>query len=64
MFKFFLIVFIILYIWAFFIEPNLLVVKRYKSERFKGKKIVFASDFHIGKHDIFNIIERILIINN
>ena len=63
MFKFFLIVFIILYIWAFFIEPNLLVVKRYKSERFKGKKIVFASDFHIGKGDLGRLRRIVKLIN-
>lgn len=41
---------IILFFWSFFIEPHLLVVKRYKVEAL-NKKIVFASDFHISKHD-------------
>ena len=43
--------FIILFVWAFFIEPNLLVVKKYKSDKFGGKKFVFVSDFHISKCD-------------
>ena len=43
--------FIILYIWGFFIEPNLLTVKKYKVTNLDGKRIVFVSDFHIGKHD-------------
>ena len=43
---------IILFIWGFFIEPNLLVVKRYKADFLNGKRVVFASDFHIGKLDI------------
>lgn len=41
---------IILFFWSFFIEPHLLAVKRYKAESL-NKKIVFASDFHISKHD-------------
>ncbi|MBR6127076.1 metallophosphoesterase, partial [bacterium] len=49
--KYFVLVFIILFIWAFFIEPNLLVIKKYKSDKFCGKKIVFVSDFHISKGD-------------
>ena len=40
-----------LYIWGFFIEPNLLTVKRYKVDNLCGKRIVFVSDFHIGKFD-------------
>lgn len=44
-------VLLILFIWGFFIEPELLTVKRYKSKNLGGKKIVFASDFHIGKYD-------------
>ena len=55
MYKYFILLFFILYVWAFFIEPNLLVIERYKSEKFKGKKIVFVSDFHIGKYDKFRL---------
>ena len=41
----------LLFIWAFFIEPNLIVVRHFQVEALKDKKIVFASDFHIAKHD-------------
>ena len=52
MFKFILLFFILLFIWSFFIEPNLLTVKRYKVDNLNGKRIVFVSDFHIAKGDI------------
>ena len=45
------IILFLLYIWAFFIEPNLLVVKRYRVDNLQGKRIVFVSDFHIAKRD-------------
>jgi len=45
-------VLLILFIWGFFIEPELLTVKRYKAENLCGKKIVFVSDFHVGKYDL------------
>ena len=48
-------VLLILFVWGFFIEPELLTVKRYKTDRLDGKKIVFVSDFHIGKFDIFRL---------
>ena len=44
-------IFIILFIWGFFIEPQLLVTKRYKADFCNGKRIVFVSDFHIGRFD-------------
>ena len=40
---------LVLGIWAFFIEPNSLVVKRYDVDCTNGMRVVFASDFHIGK---------------
>ena len=49
--KIFLLIVLILFIWSFVIEPNLIVIKKYKSNIFKGKKIVFVSDFHISKYD-------------
>ena len=52
MFKCIVIIFIILFIWSFFIEPNLLTVKRYKVNNLNGKRIVFVSDFHIAKNDM------------
>ena len=42
---------ITLFIWGFFIEPNLITVKKYKVNNLNGKRIVFVSDFHIGKHE-------------
>ena len=42
---------ILIFIWAFFIEPHLLVVKHYQVDSLKGIRIVFASDFHISKFD-------------
>ena len=49
LFKILLIIFVISGFYAFFIEPNFLIVKHYKlqDESLKGLKIVFASDFHI-----------------
>lgn len=44
-------VFLMLFIWGFFIEPNLLSVKRYKVDNLGGKRIVFVSDFHVAKYD-------------
>lgn len=49
--KYILIFIIILFIWGFFIEPELLVIKRYKINNLGFKKIVFLSDFHISKTD-------------
>ena len=51
MFKLFLTIFAILFIWSFFIEPNLLIKKKYKVPELGDLKIVFASDFHISKYD-------------
>lgn len=50
MVKAMLIILLILFVWSFFIEPNLLIVKHYKIEALKGRKIVFVSDFHISKY--------------
>lgn len=57
------IVLLILFIWGFFIEPELLTVKRYKSDKFGGKKIVFVSDFHIGKYDTLRLKRIVKTIN-
>ena len=48
LFKICVFIFFILSFYAFFIEPNLLIVKHYtiQDENLKGLKIVFASDFH------------------
>ena len=52
MIKFLILLFFILFIWSFFIEPNLLAVTKYKVSNLEGKKIVFVSDFHIAKNDM------------
>ena len=57
------VILLILFIWGFFIEPDLLVVKRYKADNLGGKKIVFVSDFHIGKHDGLRLQKIIRMIN-
>ena len=49
--KYFLILITLLFIWSFFIEPNLLVVKNYIFKELGNKKIVFVSDFHIAKNE-------------
>lgn len=47
----FIIIIVLLGIWGFFIEPNLIIVKKYKTNDFGNKKIVFISDLHISKFD-------------
>lgn len=46
---FVLILFVTVIVWAFFIEPKMLVVKHYKikNEKLTGVRVVFASDFHL-----------------
>ena len=48
---FFIIICLILLFWGFFIEPNIIVIKKYKlnNSEIKNLRIVFASDFHIAK---------------
>ncbi len=63
-----MIVFIILFtlaLWAFLIEPNLLVVKHYKlkDDELKGLKIVFAGDFHIKKWQMGRLKRSVKLIN-
>lgn len=48
MFNILLIFILLSFLWAFFVEPNLIVVKKYKLNKF-DKKIVFISDLHISK---------------
>ena len=38
--KYFGLIVFLLFIWSFFIEPNLIVIKKYQSDKFNGKKIV------------------------
>ena len=62
MYKYIVILFIVLFIWGFFIEPNLLSIKYYSVNFLKGKRIVFISDLHIAKNEkkrLDNIIRKI-----
>ena len=52
--KYFLIFIFICAVWAFIIEPQLIVIKEYRGKFFESdyvKKIIFVSDFHISKND-------------
>ncbi len=65
--KFLLAFFIILLaIYSFFIEPDMLTVKHYKinDNALKGIKIVFASDFHIKPHQEKRLKQVVDLINN
>lgn len=59
------IIFIIflLYFWAFWIEPNLIVIKKYNAFSLHGKKIVFVSDFHIAKSEKLRLKRIVSLIN-
>lgn len=58
-----LFILIILFIWGFCIEPNLLIKKHYHINNIGGKRIVFVSDFHIGKNDLFRLRNIVKTIN-
>lgn len=62
MLKFILTIATLLFLWSFFIEPNLIIVKKYKINNL-NKKIVFVSDFHIAKNEIKRLQKIIKIIN-
>ena len=49
--KYCLLILILMFVWGFFIEPHIIVLKKYKTKFLNGKKIVFVSDFHISKND-------------
>lgn len=55
--KFILLFILIIFIYMFLIEPNILVVKKLKiqNEKLKGLRIVFASDFHVKPYDKFRL---------
>ena len=56
---------IFLFIYIFFIEPNVLTVKHYKinDSALKGIKIVFASDFHIKPNQAKRLNKVVKMIN-
>lgn len=57
--------FLILFLWAFFVEPNWLGVKKYniKNPQLAGLKIVFASDFHVSPDQINFLKKTVDLIN-
>ena len=66
MYKYYIFILIILFIWGFFIEPNLIVVKQYSVKFLNGKRIIFISDLHIAKGDkkrLLNIIKKVNSLN-
>lgn len=62
-----IVVFVIIFIWGFFIEPNLIVIRKYSGNYWNKdssvKKIVFVSDFHIAKGDMWRLKRIIKLIN-
>lgn len=48
--KIFLLICLLLFLWGFFIEPQLIVLKKYKikSEDLRGQRVVFVGDLHIA----------------
>lgn len=63
--KYFIILTILISVWAILIEPNILTVKRIaiNDSELKGLKIVFASDFHIKPYEIYRLKRIIRAIN-
>ena len=63
MIKFLLVIIFVFFIWGFFIEPNLIVIKKYKHNLPTNKKIIFISDLHISKYDSFRLKRIVKLIN-
>lgn len=63
--KLIILIIVIIAVWGFFIEPNILTVKhlKIKDEQLKGLKIVFASDFHIKPYESYRLQRLIKAIN-
>ena len=57
------IIFFAMFVWTFFIEPNLIVLTKYKLNKFDGKRIIFVSDFHYGKHSRWRLKRLVNLIN-
>lgn len=63
MINIFVCIVVIIFVWGFFVEPNLVIVKKYKINNFGNKKIVFISDFHISKFDKQRLKRIVKVIN-
>lgn len=61
----FILIGILLGIWMFLVEPNLLSVKKIflKDEQLDGLKIVFASDFHVKPYEKYRLKRIVKTIN-
>ena len=61
----FIFIIILLFIYSFFIEPNMLTVKHYKinDSALKGVKIVFVGDFHIKPNQTKRLSKVVEMIN-
>lgn len=64
--KYFLLCILILNIWAFLVEPNILTIKHItlNDKELKGLTVVFASDFHIKKYEKLRLKRIVKTINN
>ncbi len=64
--KFLLIILLLIILWSWLLEPNLLTIKKIKlkNSQLKGKKIVFISDLHIKPHERHRICKIVKKINN
>ena len=60
---FFIILLTLLFIWGFFVEPNLIVIKKIKVKNLGVNKIVFVSDFHISKFERYRLKKIVKLIN-
>ena len=63
--KIFLLVFILLFVWGFLIEPLFIVLKKYnlKSDDLRGIKAVLISDLHIApwqKGRLKRIVQKVI----
>lgn len=63
--KYIFILLLILIVYAVFVEPNILAVKRVtlKDDSLKGLKVVFASDFHFKPYEKFRLEKLVKRIN-
>lgn len=52
-----------MFVWGFFIEPHIILIKKYKLSFLKNRKIVFVSDFHISKYDTGRLKRIVKLIN-
>jgi len=66
MYKYFIVILILLAVWTFFIEPNILTITSFnvKNKDLKGLKVVFVGDFHVKPNQRKNLIKVVNKIND